>query len=189
MNNKRIFGLQRNVFYTGLTSFFTDTSTKMIYSVMPLFLLSIGASKTTISLIEGIAESTASLFKAFSGYWSDKIGKNKPFMLIGYGITALITPLYAGVRFPFQVLILRFVERMGKGIRTAPRDSLISGSVTKEETGKNFGFHKAMDNSGAIIGPLTAFVLLTIFPLNYTNIFLLATIPAILGVVSIAHFH
>lgn len=188
MNNKRIFGLQRNVFYSGLTSFFTDTSTKMIYSVMPLFLLSIGASKTTISLIEGIAESTASLFKAFSGYWSDKIGKNKPFMLIGYGITALITPLYAGVRFPFQVLILRFVERMGKGIRTAPRDSLISGSVTKEETGKNFGFHKAMDNSGAIIGPLTAFVLLTIFPLNYTNIFLLATIPAILGVVSIAIF-
>ncbi|HBG53117.1 MAG TPA: MFS transporter, partial [Rikenellaceae bacterium] len=74
MENKRIFGLHRNVFFTGLTSFFTDTSTKMIYSVMPLFLMSIGASKTSISLIEGIAESTASLIKAFSGYWSDKIG-------------------------------------------------------------------------------------------------------------------
>lgn len=185
---KKIFGLQRNVFFTGLTSFFTDTSTKMIYSVMPLFLLSIGASKTSISLIEGIAESTASLIKAFSGYWSDKIGKNKPFMLIGYGITALITPLYALVKFPFQVLFLRFFERTGKGLRAAPRDSLISGSVSKNETGKNFGFHKAMDNSGAIIGPLTAFLLLYFFPLSYTNIFLIATLPAILGVVSIAIF-
>ncbi len=188
MKNKNIFGLQRNVFYTGLTSFFTDTSIKMIYSVMPLFLLSIGASKTSISLIEGIAESTASLFKAFSGYWSDKIGKNKPFMLIGYGITALITPLYALVRFPIQVLFLRFFEKIGKGLRAAPRDSLISGSAYKNEIGKNFGFHKAMDNSGAIIGPLTAFLLLYFFPLNYTNIFLIATIPAILGVVSIAIF-
>jgi hypothetical protein len=95
MNEKKdkILGLERNVFFTGLTSFFTDTSTKMVYSVMPLFLMSIGASKTLISLIEGIAESTASLVKALSGYWSDKIGKNKPFMLIGYGITALITPI------------------------------------------------------------------------------------------------
>lgn len=188
MENKRIFGLERNVFFTGLTSFFTDISVKMIYSVMPLFLMSIGASKTSISLIEGIAESTASLFKAFSGYWSDRIGKNKPFMLIGYGITALITPLYILVRFPVQVLLLRFIERVGKGVRTAPRDSLISGSVPKNETGKNFGFHKAMDNSGAILGPLVAFVLLYFFPLDYTNIFLIATIPAILGVISIAVF-
>lgn len=188
MENKKILGLQKNVFFTGLTSFFTDTSTKMIYSVMPLFLLSIGASKTSISLIEGIAESTASLFKAFSGYWSDKIGKNKPFMLIGYGVTALVTPLYAFVRFPLQILFLRFFERIGKGLRAAPRDSLISGSVEKNEAGKNFGFHKAMDNSGAILGPLIAFLLLLFFPLNYTNIFLLATIPAILGVISIAVF-
>ena len=136
MEDKKIFGLQRNVFFTGLTSFFTDTSTKMIYSVMPLFLLSIGASKTSISLIEGIAESTASLFKVFSGHWSDKIGKNKPFMLVGYGVTALITPLYALVRFPIHVLFLRFIEKIGKGLRAAPRDSLISGSVSKNETGK-----------------------------------------------------
>lgn len=188
MENKKILGLQRNVFFTGLTSFFTDTSTKMIYSVMPLFLLSIGASKTSISLIEGIAESTAALVKAFSGYWSDKIKKNKPFMLIGYGLTALITPIYALVRFPIQVLFLRFFERIGKGFRAAPRDSLISASVAKNEAGKNFGFHKAMDNSGAILGPLTAFLLLYFFPLNYTNIFLIATIPAILGVVTIAVF-
>ena len=184
----KIFGLKRNVFFTGLTSFFTDTSTKMIYSIMPLFLLSIGASKTTISLIEGIAESTASLIKALSGYWSDKIGKNKPFMLIGYGITALVTPLYALVRVPVQVLFYRFFERIGKGLRAAPRDSLISGSVTEKDAGKNFGFHKAMDNSGAIIGPLCAFLLLYFFPQNFTNIFLIATIPAILGVITIAVF-
>ncbi len=188
MEEKKIFGLQRNVFFAGLTSFFTDTSTKMLYSIMPLFLLSIGASKTSISLIEGIAESTASLFKAFSGHWSDKIGKNKPFMLLGYGITALITPLYALAGFPVHVLLLRFLERIGKGLRAAPRDSLISGSTSKNETGRNFGFHKAMDNSGAILGPLIAFVLLYFFPLNYTNIFLIATIPALLGVVSIAVF-
>jgi len=188
MKKGKIFGFERNIFFTGLTSFFTDTSTKMIYSVMPMFLLSIGASKTAISLIEGIAESTASLIKAFSGYWSDKIGKNKPFMIIGYGITALITPLYAFVSAPIHVLFLRFFERTGKGVRTAPRDSLICGSIKKGEAGKSFGFHKAMDNSGAIIGPLIAAVLLYFFPLNYSNIFLLATIPAILGVLSIVIF-
>jgi len=188
MKTSRLFGLEKNVFYTGLTSFFTDTSTKMVYSVMPLFLLSIGASKTSISLIEGIAESTSSLIKALSGYWSDKIGKNKPFMIIGYGITAVVTPFYAAVISPFQVLILRFAERIGKGLRTAPRDSLISGSVTDNHAGRNFGFHKAMDNSGAIAGPLLAFVLLYFFPLNYGNIFILATIPAILGVITIVIF-
>ena len=185
---KKIFGLEKNSFFTGLTSFFTDTSTKMVYSVMPLFLLSIGASKTTISLIEGIAESTASLLKAISGYWSDKIGKNKPFMIIGYGITAIITPLYALARIPIQILFFRFFERIGKGLRAAPRDSLISGSIKKNEAGKTFGFQKAMDNSGAIVGPLIAFLLLSIFPLNYSYIFLLATIPAILGVLTIIVF-
>jgi MFS family permease len=185
---KKIFGLEKNAFFTGLTSFFTDTSTKMVYSVMPLFLLSIGASKTTISLIEGIAESTASLLKAISGYWSDKIGKNKPFMIIGYGITAIITPLYALARIPILILFFRFFERIGKGLRAAPRDSLISGSIKKNEAGKTFGFQKAMDNSGAIVGPLIAFLLLSIFPLNYSYIFLLATIPAILGVLTIIIF-
>ncbi len=185
---KEIFGLEKNAFFTGLTSFFTDTSTKMVYSVMPLFLLSIGASKTTISLIEGIAESTASLLKAISGYWSDKIGKNKPFMIIGYGITAIITPLYALARIPIQILFFRFFERIGKGLRAAPRDSLISGSIKKNEAGKTFGFQKAMDNSGAVVGPLIAFLLLSIFPLNYSHIFLLATIPAILGVLTIIIF-
>ena len=157
----------------------------MVYSVMPMFLMSLGASKTSLALIEGIAESTASLVKALSGFWSDKIGKNKPFMLIGYGLSALIIPLYTFVVSPMQVLYLRFIERFGKGIRTAPRDSLIAGSVTNGETGRSFGLQKAMDNSGAIVGPLAAFVLLIFFPENYRLIFLLAGIPAVLSILVI----
>jgi MFS family permease len=182
---KKVLGFEKNVFYSGLTSFFTDTSTKMIYSVMLLFLTSIGASKTAISMIEGIAESTASLLKAISGIWSDKIRKNKPFMIFGYGVTALVTPLYALVGAPVHVLWLRFVERVGKGLRAAPRDSLIAHSIRKEEAGKSFGFHKAMDNSGAILGPLAAFAMLYFFPLNYRNIFIVAAIPAVIGVLTI----
>lgn len=179
---KLFFGFNRNILFTGLTSFLTDTSVKMVYSVMPMFLLSIGASKTSLSLIEGIAESTASLVKALSGFWSDKIGKNKPFMIIGYGLSSLIIPFYSFVVSPMQVLYLRFIERFGKGIRTAPRDSLIAGSVTKGETGKSFGLQKAMDNSGAIFGPLMAFAFLSFLPGNFRIIFLLAGIPGILGI-------
>lgn len=171
--------------FTGLTSFLTDTSVKMIYSVMPMFLMSIGASKTSLGLIEGVAESTASLVKALSGFWSDKIGKNKPFMLVGYALSALVMPLYALVISPVQVLVLRFTERFGKGIRTAPRDSLIAGSVTNNETGKSFGLQKAMDNSGAIAGPLLAFAFLALKPDSYRLVFLVAGIPAILAILVI----
>jgi len=181
-HKKTIFGFSKNIFYTGLSSFLTDTATKMVYSVMPMFLLSIGASKTSLSIIEGIAESTASLIKALSGFWSDKIGKNKPFMLIGYGLSALIMPLYSFVISPLQVLYLRFIERVGKGIRTAPRDSLVAASVINGNTGKSFGFHKAMDNSGAILGPLIAFAVLSFFPNNFHLIFLLAGIPSFLAI-------
>ncbi len=179
---KKFFGFNRNILFTGITSFLTDTSVKMVYSVMPMFLMSIGASKTSLALIEGIAESTASLIKALSGFWSDKIGKNKPFMIIGYGLSAIIIPLYTLVVSPMQVLYLRFVERFGKGIRTAPRDSLIAGSVTSGESGRSFGLQKAMDNSGAIVGPMAAFVLLFFLPGNYRLIFLLAGIPGILSI-------
>jgi MFS family permease len=181
-----ILGFNKNIFFTGLVSLLTDTSTKMVYSIMPLFLISMGASKTTLSLIEGIAESTAALVKTASGFWSDKIGRNKPFMLIGYAVTAIITPFYAIVTSPMQVLYLRFVERFGKGVRTAPRDSLVAGSATKGDMGRSFGLHKAMDNSGAIIGPLLAFAVLAAFPGDYRKVFLLATIPATLGVITIA---
>jgi len=184
-NEKHVFGVSKNVFYTGLTSFLTDTSSKMVYSVMPLFLMSIGASKTSLSLIEGIAESTAAIIKSLSGFWSDKIGRNKPFMLVGYGLSAIIMPLYAFVVSPVQVLMLRFVERTGKGFRTAPRDSLVAGSVINGETGRSFGLQKAMDNMGAILGPLIAFCLLMLFPGNFRLIFLLSGLPGLLGILVI----
>ncbi|GAB6151590.1 MFS transporter [Desulfosporosinus burensis] len=185
---KKILGIERNIFFVGLTSFLTDTATKMIYAIMPLFLMTLGATKTELSLIEGIAESTASVLKALSGWWSDKIGKNKPFMIIGYAFTALLSPLFAFVTTPLQVLIVRFTERIGKGIRTAPRDSLVAGSSEANTKGKNFGFHKAMDNSGAILGPLLATGVLLLFPRDYRKVFLLAAIPGLLGLASIIFF-
>lgn len=193
---KKYFGLNKNIFFAGITSLLTDISTKMIYSIMPLFLLSIGASKTELSLIEGIAESTASLLKAVSGYISDKIGKNKVLMLIGYGMTAIITPIYSLVVNPIQVLILRFIERVGKGVRTAPRDSLIAAYAEENKTGRSFGFHKAMDNCGAIVGPLLAYFILLFFNTSSKTInthvakviFLIAGIPAILGILVITFY-
>lgn len=177
--------LNRNILFTGLTSFLTDTSVKMVYAVMPMFLLSVGATRTSLAVIEGLAESTASLVKAYTGFRSDKTGKNKPFMLAGYGLSALVLPLYTFAGSPLQVLFLRVLERLGKGIRTAPRDSLIAGSVTNGETGKGFGLQKAMDNSGAIAGPLLAFALLSLLPGNYRMVFLLAGIPAFLAILVI----
>lgn len=185
---RKILGLKPNVFFVGITSFLTDTTSKMIYAVMPMFLLSLGATKTELSLIEGIAESTASVLKALSGWWSDKIGRNKPFMIIGYGFTALLSPLFSFAASPLQVLVIRFAERIGKGIRTAPRDSLIAGSTEENTRGRGFGFHKAMDNSGAILGPLLAFGILALFPGDYRRIFLIAGIPSVLGLATLILF-
>lgn len=186
--SERILGLDRNVFFVGLTSFLTDTTSKMVYSVMPLFLLSLGATKTQLSLIEGIAESTASLLKAASGWLSDKMGRNKPFMVVGYAFSALLFPLFAIARAPLDVLVIRFTERVGKGIRTAPRDSLVAASSRKGDRGRSFGFHKAMDNSGAIIGPLLAAGLLAAFPEQYRRVFLISGLPAIFGLLSLMAF-
>ncbi len=187
-NEKKILGLERNIFFVGTTSFLTDTATKMIYAIMPLFLMTLGATKTEISLIEGISESTASVLKALSGWWSDKIGKNKPFMIIGYAFTAILSPMFSMVTSPLQVLMVRFTERVGKGIRTAPRDSLIAGSSSDHTKGRSFGFHKAMDNSGAILGPLLAFGILSLFPGDYRKVFVFAAIPGFLGLISIIFF-
>lgn len=185
---KKILGIERNIFFVGLTSFLTDTTTKMVYAVMPMFLMSLGASKTELSLIEGVAESTASLLKAVSGWWSDKIGRNKPFMVLGYAFTAVLSPLFAFAATPLQVLAVRFTERVGKGIRTAPRDSLVAGSSRECDKGKNFGFHKAMDNSGAIAGPLIASAVLLFFPDDFRKVFLIAAIPGLLGLANVILF-
>lgn len=186
--HKKIMGLERNIFFVGMTSFLTDTTTKMIYAVMPMFLLTLGATKTELSLIEGIAESTASVLKALSGWWSDKIGKNKPFMIVGYAFTAILSPIFAFTVSPLQVLVVRFTERVGKGIRTAPRDSLIAGSAGDDAKGKSFGFHKAMDNSGAVVGPLLAFAILALFPGDYRKVFIFAALPGMIGLATLILF-
>jgi len=182
------FGLNRNVFYMGITSFLTDTASKMIYSVMPLFLMSLGATKTELSIIEGIAESTASVIKAVSGRWSDKIRKNKPFMIIGYALTAILSPLFAIASTPIHILMIRFTERVGKGVRSAPRDSLIAASSDSNTKGRSFGFHKAMDNSGAILGPLLAAGILLLFPKQYRVVFIVAFLPAVIGLIALIRF-
>lgn len=172
----------------GITSFLTDTASKMIYSVMPLFLMSLGATKTELSIIEGIAESTASVIKAVSGRWSDKIRKNKPFMIIGYALTAILSPLFAIASTPIHILMIRFTERVGKGVRSAPRDSLIASSSDSNTKGRSFGFHKAMDNSGAILGPLLAAGILLLFPKQYRVVFIVAFLPAVIGLIALIRF-
>ncbi len=175
--------IDTNLVFIGLTSFLTDTSTKLLYAILPGFLLSMGASKSTVGIIEGIAESTASILKAGSGVWSDRIGKKKPLMAAGYGLTALMIPVMGFVHSPFQALLVRFIERTGKGIRTAPRDSLIAASSHKTERARGFGLHKALDNTGAIVGPFLAYLMLGYLSLDYRMVFILGGLPAILGVV------
>ncbi len=154
---KRIFGLNPNVFFLGLVSFLTDVSSEMIFTLLPLFLANIlGVTTVVIGFIEGVAESTASLIKIFSGWLSDRLGKRKSLTIIGYGLSALAKPfMYIATTWGL-VLGVRFADRFGKGIRTAPRDALVADSVSVEQRGKAFGFHRAMDTSGAALGIFAA---------------------------------
>lgn len=188
MTDKKI-GLEWNVFFTGLVSFFMDMSSEMIYPLVPLFLSSVlGVNKALIGTIEGIAESTASLLKIFSGWFSDRIRKRKILMISGYGISTLSRPILALSSMWDHVLIFRFVDRVGKGIRGAPRDALIAESTPKKNLGFSFGFQRAMDTFGAVIGPLTAFFLLSIFTGNYRMVFWLSIVPGMIAVLVIIFF-
>ncbi len=182
MSKKRdIFGLPLNVVLLGLVSFFTDMSSEIILPLLPLFLLSMGASVSAIGLIEGIAESSASLLKVYSGWYSDKIGKRKVFVSSGYALSAVAKLFFALAIVWHHVLAIRFVERIGKGLRTSPRDALIADSTDAKSYGKAFGFHRAMDTSGAIFGVLLALVLVSYF--TYRQIFIIAFIPAAIYVI------
>jgi len=173
--------LPRNVILLGIVSFLTDVSTEMILPVLPLFFVSIGVEKAIIGLIEGVAESTASLLKVFSGYYSDKIGKRKIFITSGYGLSTISKLLFAFVTTWQQALVVRFTERVGKGIRTSPRDAIIADSVKEETRGKWFGFHRAMDTTGAIIGSLIAFLIISY--ISYRKLFIISFIPALVAVI------
>jgi len=165
----------------GLVSLFTDLSSQMVYPLVPEFLISIGANKAIIGMIEGIAESTASLFRIVFGRLSDKLRKRKLFLVLGYGLSALSKPFLYLANVWTVVLGVRFSDRMGKAIRTPARDTLISTSVNPSEKGKAFGFHRAMDRIGAIGGPLLAILVLSLFNNNVRLVFLLSVIPGVMA--------
>lgn len=194
---RRYRRLPRNVFAIGLVSLLNDASSEIIYPLLPVFLsLTLGASPAIVGLIEGAAESISSLLKLFAGYFSDRRGKRKVFVVLGYGLANFVRPLLAFATNWYQVLAIRLTDRVGKGIRSAPRDAMIADAVSPQERGLAFGFHRAMDHMGAVIGPLIGYFLVIIFAANrnsltaadLTKIFLLASVPAIAAVVVVAFF-
>ncbi|HWU37977.1 MAG TPA: MFS transporter [Candidatus Acidoferrum sp.] len=175
-----------NVKALGMVSFFTDTSTEMIYPLLPLFLTrTLGAGVAFVGLVEGVAESTASLLKLISGWLSDRLRKRKALVVWGYGLSSLTRPLMAMALLPAHVLGIRFLDRIGKGIRTSPRDALIADSTPAETRGAAFGFHRAMDHLGAVAGPLLAFLLLPWVAGDFRAVFWLAGLPAALCMVMV----
>nr|QNO55461.1 putative MFS-type transporter YfcJ [Methanosarcinales archaeon ANME-1 ERB7] len=177
-------GVGANVVILGLVSLFTDLSSQMVFPLIPLFLTTaLGASAAVVGLVEGAAETTASLLKVFSGYWSDKIARRKPFVLFGYGLSSLMKPLFAVSYIWPSVLVIRIAERVGKGIRTAPRDAIIAESCDTDVRGKAYGIHRAMDGIGSILGAVLGLILLIY--LGFRNVFLVAGIPSLIAVLLI----
>ena len=187
---KRPFlGLSRNVFALGVVSFFTDFSTEMIYPLLPKFLTdTLGASVQFLGLVEGIAESTASTLKLFSGWLADRLGVRKPIALLGYTLSSVSKPLIALAAAPWHILVVRFADRTGKGIRTSPRDALIADSTEKSQRGRAFGWQRTVDHAGAITGPLVATGLLAWATGNYRFVFGLSAVPALLCILVMAVF-
>jgi MFS family permease len=180
-------------------SFFTDASTEMIYPLLPVFLASVlGANASFIGAIEGVAETTASLLKLVSGWWSDKVGSRKKLVVAGYGIASIVRPFTAMTHTASQVLMIRLTDRIGKGIRTSPRDALLADSAPVSARGRAFGFHAAADNAGAVVGPLLAFLFLKLQGVGsfdgtkrllphdeqaLRNVFWLSAVPALVAMI------
>jgi MFS family permease len=173
-----------NIIILGITSLLTDISSEMVYPILPIFLVNtLGASPAVLGVIEGVAESLASLLKVFSGYFSDKMKVRKPFTILGY-FASTVGKFFLFIAGSWgQVFLGRVIDRTGKGIRTAPRDALISESAKEGGKGKAFGLHRAMDTLGAAIGVLLAYFLINRFHENMRSIFLFSLIPAFLGVI------
>lgn len=173
------------VLLLGLVSFFADIASEMLYPITPIFLTGVlGASMTNLGLIEGIAEGVASLLKTYSGFWSDRIQKRKPFILAGYFISAISRPLIGLSTTSFHVLISRTTDRVGKGLRTAPRDALIADYVETKDRGLAFGWHRSIDTLGAVVGPILALLILT-FVSDLKRIYFWALIPGLVSVIVI----
>lgn len=181
--------LGRNVFALSAVSFLTDVSSEMIYPLLPIFLTTaLGANASFIGAIEGAAETTASLLKLASGWWSDRVRKRKPLVVLGYSIASLVRPLVAIAQSASQVLLIRVADRVGKGIRGAPRDALIAESVDPSIRGRAFGFQRSADHAGGVVGPLIAFTVLTWHFAELRTVFWLAAIPGALSVLVLVLF-
>jgi MFS family permease len=191
------YRIPRNVIMLGIVSLFTDASTEMIYPLIPIFVAALGSGAVILGVIEGVAETTAAILKLFSGIISDKFGKRKLLLGIGYSLSSLIRPFTGLVSSAWQIVFIRMIDRIGKGIRSAPRDALIASSVDQRIRGKAYGFHRAMDHAGAVIGPFLALFTLallilgfgmkdTLLTLRWT--FCLSIIPGMLAVATIVFF-
>lgn len=173
----------RTVWALGLVSLFMDISSEMIHALLPLFLTAtLGASVVFVGILEGVAESTAAIVKVFSGYLSDRIGRRKPLILIGYGLGAVSKPVFAIATGPFLVFAARFADRIGKGIRGAPRDALVADVTPDAIRGRAYGIRQALDTVGAFIGPLIAIALMALFANDMRTVFWFALIPGALAV-------
>lgn len=170
----------------GWVSFFTDVASDMIYPLLPAFLVTIGGGPQALGLMEGIAEMVSALVKREAGARSDRAGVRKPFVLAGYALAAVARPLMALAGAPWQIVALRAIDRTGKGIRSAPRDALVAGAVPAERRGAAFGYHRAMDNAGATVGPIVAFVLMRALDVGVRTVFALSLLPALVSVAIVA---
>ena len=173
----------RNVLALAAVSFLTDASSEIIAPLLPLFLVgTLGATVSMVGVIEGGAEAVASLLKLASGWWSDRVSRRKPLIVAGYTIASLVRPLVAMAQSASQVLAIRLVDRVGKGIRGAPRDALLAASTPREFRGRAFGFHRAADHAGAVVGPLIALACLQWLGMPVRHVFWVAAIPGALAV-------
>ena len=180
------FGLSRPVWLIGWVSFFTDTASEMVYPLLPLFLTRVlGASAMSLGVVEGMAEAANSILKIVSGRMADATGRPKRLMLIGYAISSAVRPLIGVAATWTHVLAVRFADRLGKGIRGAPRDAMLADFAPIAQRGRVFGFHRAMDHAGAVLGPLLASAFLYFYPGDYRTLFALTIVPGLIVVLII----
>lgn len=174
--------LPRNVRALSLTSFLQDVASDMVYPLLPGFLALLGGGAVALGAMESVAEGVLALVKGWAGRMSDRLGRRKPFVVWGYGVSAATRPLLALALVPLHVVLLRAVDRLAKGLRTAPRDALIADSTPEAQRGFAFSYHRGLDHLGAATGPLLAAAVLALLPRQLRLVFALATVPALLGV-------
>lgn len=189
IKEKKIFGVPKNVFSMSAVSFLNDLSSEMVFMYIPIFLTTVlGASVAFVGLIEGVADATASILRIVAGRLSDKWGKRKSLVVFGYSLSAISKPILAIAMAPWHVLVIRFFDRAGKGIREAPRDALISASADKEAVGHAFGFSRGADRLGATFGLILASILMPLLDNNYRKLFLLSFIASFIAVLALIIF-